>query len=74
MQNYNFSIRSADGIDREEIGFMTLVDDEAARGFGLQIIADMLEGSAKSYTSWTMDIASDQRSVWTLSFVGLMPA
>jgi hypothetical protein len=74
MKNYNFTIRSADGIDREETGFMTLVDDDAARGFGLQIIADMLEGAAKSYTGWTMNIASDQRSVCTLPFVGLMPA
>jgi hypothetical protein len=74
MQTYNFSIRSADGVDKEQTGFMTLIDDEAARGFGLQIIADMLEGGAKSYTGWTMDIASDQRSVCTLSFVDLMPA
>ncbi len=74
MQNYNFSIRSANGVDREETGFMALVDDEAARGFGLQVIADMLQGGAKSYIGWTMDIASDQRSVCTLPFVGLVPA
>jgi hypothetical protein len=74
MQNYNFSLRSANGVDREETGFLTLDDDDAARGFGLQVIADMLQGGAKSYTGWTMDIASDERSVCTLHFVGLMPA
>jgi hypothetical protein len=71
MQNYNFSIRSADGVDKEETGFMALVDDEAARGFGLQVIADMQQGGARSYTGWSMDIASDQRAVCTLSFIGI---
>jgi hypothetical protein len=74
MQNYNFSIRGADGAHREETGFMALVDDEAARGFGLQIIADMLHGEARLYGGWTLNIASDQRSVCTLPFVGLTPA
>ncbi len=74
MQKYDFSICSANGADREETGFMALVDDNAARGFGLQIIADMLEDGVKSYAGWTMDIASDQRPVCTLSFVGSMAA
>jgi hypothetical protein len=39
---YWFSIRSADGSDRETTGRMALADDNSARAFGKAMIRDMM--------------------------------
>jgi CheY-like chemotaxis protein len=64
---YWFSIRNADGSDRETTGRMALTDDNAARAFGKAMIRDMMRGETM-YMGWTMDIAQRARSVCSLPF------
>jgi hypothetical protein len=64
---YWFSIRSADGSDRETTGRMVLADDNSARAFGKAMIRDMMRGDP-TYTGWTMDIAQRTRPVCSLPF------
>jgi hypothetical protein len=64
---YWFSIRNADGSDRETTGRMPLADDNSARAFGKAMIRDMMRGET-IYAGWTMDIAQRARPVCSLPF------
>jgi hypothetical protein len=64
---YWFSIRNADGSDRETTGRMALADDNSARAFGKAMIRDIMRSESK-YAGWTMDIAQRARPVCSLPF------
>jgi hypothetical protein len=62
-----FSVRDADGSNRETTGRMALANDNSARAFGKAMIRDMMRGDSM-YTGWTMDIAQRARPVCSLPF------
>lgn len=68
MLVYCFSIRNADGSNRETTGRMALADDNAARAFGKAMMRDMMRGDAPRYAGWTMDVAKGARPVCSLAF------
>ena len=65
---YSFSISEADGSEREALGCIDLLDDDAARGFGDAVIRDMLRDSADQYTGWTLGVTQGERMVCRLAF------
>jgi hypothetical protein len=65
---YSFSIRSAEGGDREETGDMWLLNDHAALAFGNDVIRDILRDDVDQYVGWTMDIAEGERAVCSVAF------
>jgi Domain of unknown function (DUF6894) len=71
---YRFSVRSADGNNREDTGRMSLRDDSAARAFGKAMIRDMVRGSADRYTGWTMDVTKGVRAVCSIAFPSEPPS
>lgn len=68
MLIYRFSIRNADGSEREATGRMALRDDKAARAFGRAMIRDMMRGDSPRYADWTMDVAKGARPVCSIPF------
>jgi hypothetical protein len=68
MVFYSFSIRSADGSNREETGDMWLLNDQAALAFGNDVIRDILRDNVDQYAGWTMNIAEGERAVCSVAF------
>lgn len=68
MLVYSFSIRNADGSDREFLGFADLLNDRAALAFGNDVIGDMLRDNVDQYADWMMDIAEGERDVYCIAF------
>lgn len=68
MLVYSFSIRNGDGSDREVLGFIDLLNDDAALAFGNDVIRDMLRDNVDQYAGWMMDIAEGERHVCSVAF------
>jgi hypothetical protein len=65
---YSFSIRNGDGSDREVLGFIDLLSDDAALAFGNDVVRDMLRDNVDQYAGWMMDIAEGERHVCSVAF------
>jgi len=65
---YSFSIRNGDGSDREVLGFIDLLNDDAALAFGNDMVRDMLRDNVDQYAGWMMDIAEGERRVCSVAF------
>jgi len=65
---YSFSIRNGDGSDREVLGFIDLLNDDAALAFGNDVVRDMLRDTVDQYAGWMMDIAEGERHVCSVAF------
>ena len=68
MLVYSFSIRNGDGSDREVLGFIDLLNDDAALAFGNDVVRDMLRDTVDQYAGWMMDIAEGERHVCSVAF------
>jgi hypothetical protein len=68
MPCYHFSIQSADGSDREEVGNIALPDDDEARAFGDAMTWDLRD--AAQYAGWIMSVADGERMVCDIPFDG----
>jgi hypothetical protein len=66
MAGYLFVIRNAE--HTEELGGMDFADDAAAAAFGNEVIADLMDRTAKQYTGWTMEIMEGERAVVSVPF------
>ena len=67
MLGYHFKIHNSGG-KSENLGAMGLKDDAEAIAFGKHTIRDLMEGDAKHYSGWTMDIIEGKRAVSSLLF------
>lgn len=65
---YSFSIRNGDDSDRAVLGFIDLLNDDAALAFGNDVIRDMLRDNVDQYAGWMMDIAEGERDVCSVAF------
>ena len=65
---YSFSIRNGDGSDREVLGFIDLLNDDAALALGNDVVRDMLRDNVDQYAGWMMDIAEGERDVCSVAF------
>lgn len=74
MLVYSFSIHNGGGSDREVLGFTDLLNDDAARAFGNDVIRDMLRDNVDKYIGWMMDIAEGERAVCSVAFPFLVRA
>ena len=68
VRNYLFIFDNNDGSGREETGQIELSDDDEAFAFGEQVIRDLMDGGARQYSGWTMDITESGRAVGSILF------
>ena len=69
MPCYRFSIRNADGSDREYVGRIALRDGKEARAFGVAMIWDMRDAAAL-FEGCTMHVADGKRAGFDILFGG----
>jgi hypothetical protein len=65
---YSFSIRNGDGSVRENLGFMSLLNDYAALAFGNDVIRDMLPGNPDRHIGYAMEVTQGERTVCSIAF------
>jgi hypothetical protein len=66
MISYQFNLHNDTRV--EELGSMTLVDDDAALAFGKQVIRDLLDNDNEHYSGSTLEITEDERRVASIGF------
>jgi hypothetical protein len=67
MLAYRFAIHD-NGSKSEDLGVMALADDAEAVAFGKHTIRDLMDGDAKQYIGWSMNITEGKRAVSSLPF------
>jgi hypothetical protein len=67
MRQFHFDIHN-NGARLESLGSSSLNDDSEALAFGKQVIRDLMDGGARQYSGWTMDITESGRAVGSILF------
>jgi hypothetical protein len=67
MRQFHFAIHN-NGTRLESLGSSSLNDDSEALAFGEQVIRDLMDGGARQYSGWTMDITESGRAVGSILF------
>ena len=73
MTAYHFTIHD-DGTGVEDLGTMSLEDDNQARAFAARVIADLMHRAPTEYSRRTLDITEGKRAVGSIIFAGIAHA
>ena len=67
MSYYRFIARD-NASQSAELGGMELENDDMARGFGANVIRDLIREAPSQHAGWTLEIARDNRVVAAIPF------